>query len=188
MTAIAERLDALDARAAIARLPHAYATAYARLDVDALASLYTADVQLLDGRRGRTALHEHFARGIRNGPGGGLHTVVLHTGDHLLELDGPDDARGVVYCHVEVLLRDGTGYYQAVRYSDHYRREAGTWRFARQRLHELGYGAPMLTRPDLSEDANWPARQVGRGTVPYRFASWQRFWAGASQDGEGVGG
>ena len=188
MSGLAERLAELERLESIRRLPGASATAYAALDVDALAALYTADVELLDGRRGRAALHAHFANGIRSAPGGGLHTVVLHTGDHIVEFDGPEEAHGFVYTHVEVLLRDGTGYYQAVRYTDRYRRERGGWYFARQRLHELSYGAPLLTRPDQSVDANWPASQVGRGTVPHRFDSWQRFWRPGSEDGERVGG
>jgi ketosteroid isomerase-like protein len=187
MSGLGQRLAQLEARAAIGRLPAAYATAYARLDVDELASLYTSDVEMLDGLRGRAALHAHFANGIRNGPGGGLHTVVLHTGDHVIEFDGPNSAHGIVYCHVEVLLRDGSGYYQAVRYTDHYRRDGDGWFFARQRVHELSYGAPMTTRPDHTTEAHWPASQVGRGTVPYRLASWQRFWGEASDDGECVG-
>jgi ketosteroid isomerase-like protein len=169
-----ERLTALEARAAIAELPGRYADAFARLDLAALVALYVPDVRLQSGRSGRDALHAYFAEGIRSG---GLHTVVLHTGNHAIELIGTDRARGTVYCHVEVLLRDGSAYQQAVLYTDRYRCHDGTWCFAEQRGHELFYGAPWLTRPNDLEPAEWPRSQTGRGTVPHRWPSWQAYWS-----------
>lgn len=176
---VAERLYGLEARAAIAELPGRYAAAYAQLDPDALVALYTADVTLRSGERGRDALRAYFVRGMREGR---LHTVVLHTGDHVIDMTGTDSARGTVYCHVEVLTRDGSAYQQAVLYSDNYRHVDGAWYFAEQRGHELFYGAPWLTRPNDLADAEWPRSQTGRGTVPYRWPTWQRFWA--DEDGE----
>jgi ketosteroid isomerase-like protein len=177
VTEVELRLRSLEAKAEIRALPIGYATAYARLDIDALVSLYTHDVELLDGRHGRAALHAHFGGGVRGAPGGGLDSVILHTGDHTIDVVTHDEARGTVYCHVEVLLRDGTGYYQAVVYTDRYRREGNQWYFARQRTHELVCGAPLSSRPDHATEAHWPASQVGRGTLPYRLPSWRRFWA-----------
>jgi ketosteroid isomerase-like protein len=175
VTSIELRLAGLAARDQIAELPHRYAIAYAELDLDALVALYRPDVELLNGDTGRAALRAHFEQGIRTGPGGGLDTVVLHTGNHVIQVTGADGAVGTVYCHVEVILRDGTGYYQAVRYTDSYCRRGDRWYFARQRTHELCYGAPFASRPNGRPDADWPARQIGRGTVPYRLPTWQEF-------------
>jgi hypothetical protein len=78
---------------------------------------------------------------------------------------------------------DGSGYQQAVLYSDSYRRVDGAWCFAEQRRHELFYGAPWLTRPNELPDTDWPRSQTGRGTVPYRWPTWQVFWADAAEEG-----
>lgn len=175
---VAGRLAELEARAAIAELPGRYAAAYARFDPDALVALYVPDVALRSGEHGRDALRAYFVEGMRAGR---LQAVVLHTGDHVIELTDPDTARGTVYCHVEVLAHDGSAYYQAVLYSDAYRRVGRDWYFAEQRGHELFYGAPWLTRPNGLPAAEWPRSQTGRGTVPDRWPTWQAFWdCGAS--------
>lgn len=179
-TSAVERLAALEARAAIAELPGRYADAFARLDLAALVALYVPDVRLQSGQSGRPALRAHFAEGIR---AGGLHTVVLHTGNHVIELTGSDTARGTVYCHVEVLLQDGSAYQQAVFYTDSYRRQSGTWYFAEQRGHELFYGAPWLTRPNELAPAEWPRSQTGQGTVPHRWPTWRAYWSGTATSG-----
>jgi ketosteroid isomerase-like protein len=172
----AQRVGALVSAQQLRELPARYAAAYARLDLDDLVRLYAPDVELLDGRRGRPALREHFERGMRSTDGAGLHTVILHTGDHLIELTGTDSAAGSVYCLGEMRRTDGTWYRQAIIYTDAYARLDGTWYFARQRRHELVYGTPPLTRPNQLPPANWPASQIGRGTLPGRWRSWQRFW------------
>jgi ketosteroid isomerase-like protein len=176
---VAERVAGLEARAAIADLPGRYAAAFANFDLDALVGLYAPNVELSSGERGRAALRAYFAAGIHDGA---LHTVVLHTGDHVIDVTGPDTAEGAVYCHVEVLLADGSGYQQAVLYTDRYRRSDGIWCFATQRRHELFYGAPWLARPNGLPEAHWPRSQTGRGTLPYRWPSWQDFWADLGPD------
>jgi ketosteroid isomerase-like protein len=177
----AERLDTLVSAQQLRDLPPRYAAAYARLDLDELVRLYAPDVELLDGRRGRPALREHFERGMRgtvvgSTGGAGLHTVILHTGDHLIDFTGTGSATGSVYCLGEMQRTDGSWYRQTIIYTDVYTRLDGTWYFARQRRHELVYGTPPLTRPNQLPPANWPASQTGRGTLPDRWPSWQRFW------------
>ena len=182
----AERLDALVSAQQVRDLPPRYAAAYARLDLDELVRLYAPDVELHDGRRGRQALRDHFERGMRSTGvgsadggstgGAGLHTVILHTGDHLIDFAGPDSAQGSVYCLGEMQRTDGSWYRQTIIYTDAYTRLDGSWYFSRQRRHELVYGTPPLTRPNQLPAANWPASQTGRGTLPGRWPSWQRFW------------
>jgi ketosteroid isomerase-like protein len=172
----AQRLDALVSAQQLRDLPARYAAAYARLDLDELVGLYAPDVELLDARRGRAVLRDHFERGMRSTGRAGLHTVILHTGNHLIEFTGADSAQGSVYCLGEMQRTDGSWYRQTIIYTDAYTRLDGTWYFARQRRHELLYGTPPLTRPNQLPPANWPASQLGRGTLPDRWPSWQRFW------------
>jgi ketosteroid isomerase-like protein len=176
VTTSAQRLDALISAQQVRDLPARYAAAYARLDAGELVRLYAPDVELLDGRRGRPALREHFEAGMRNTGGAGLYSVILHTGSHLIEFTGTDTAVGSVYCLGEMQRTDGSWYRQAIIYTDDYTRQDGTWYFARQRRHELVYGAPPLTRPNHLPPANWPASQTGRGTLPGRWPTWQQFW------------
>jgi ketosteroid isomerase-like protein len=174
-----DRLAALEARARLRELPSRYAAAYARLDVDALVELYVPDVALASGLEGRDALHRHFTAGIRGpdgDPGQGLAIVILHVANQVVELDG-DSAHGVVYCHGEMQRRNGEWYHQAIVYTDDYARVDGHWYFARQRTHELVYGVEPQRRPIGLPPADWPLSQIGRGTLPDRWESWQRFWA-----------
>jgi len=170
------RLDALGSAQELRDLPQRYAAAYARLDPDELVRLYAPDVELLDGRQGRPALRDHFERGMRSTNGAGLNTVILHTGEHVIDFTGTDRAEGMVYCLGEMQRTDGSWYRQTIIYTDAYTRLDGTWYFARQRRHELVYGTPPLTRPNHLAPANWPASQTGRGSLPGRWLSWQRFW------------
>jgi ketosteroid isomerase-like protein len=176
-TALQARMQRLDAVDAIRELPARYAAAYARLDLDALVELYVPQVRLHTGAVGRDELRAHFERSVRGTrTGGGLHIVILHNGNHVIDFEGPDSARGIVYCHGDMQLTDGTRYTQAIIYTDTYARLGDRWYFAAQRVHELVYGAPPLTRPNALPDANWPASQTGRGTLPGRWPSWKAFW------------
>ena len=104
----AQRPDALVSAQQLRDLPTRYAAAYARLDLDELVGLYAPDVQLLGGRRERPVLRDHFERGMRSTDGAGLHTVILHTGDHLIEFTGADSALRSVYCLTEMQRTDGS--------------------------------------------------------------------------------
>jgi ketosteroid isomerase-like protein len=179
------RVRRLEAATAIRELPPRYAAAFARLDLDALVDLYVPDVVLHSGAVGRGALRAYFERSFAGaGPGKGLHTVILHNGNHIVEFDGPSAAgtaaaRGSVYCHGEMQLMDGSRYTQAIVYTDVYAQVGNEWYFGAQRVHELIYGTPPLTRPNGLPDAHWPASQIGRGSLPAGWPSWQAFWADA---------
>jgi ketosteroid isomerase-like protein len=177
-TDLEARLRQLEATAAIRELPPRYAAAFARLDLDALVQLYVPDVRLHTGAVGRSALRTYFERSMAGGaPGAGLHTVILHNGNHVIEVEaGGGGARGTVYCHGDMQLMDGRRYTQAIVYTDSYARIGDHWYFAAQRVHELVYGAPPLTRPNRLPDAHWPASQTGRGTLPAGWPSWRAFW------------
>ena len=54
---------------------------------------------------------------------------------------------------------------QQIVYRDRYERVDGSWYF-RARDHQLVYGARQAENPLLQDPADWPERQVGRGTYP----------------------
>jgi hypothetical protein len=175
---LVQRLAVLQAHNDIRELAARYGAAYARLDVAGLVALYPPDVELLSGDIGRDALYRHFERGIQGAhDGDGLNIVILHVGNHVIDLDSADTAYGTVYCHGEMQRRNGDWYHQAIIYSDDYVRVDNQWHFARQRNHELVYGVPPQTRPIDLPPANWPQSQVGQGTLPARWPSWPEFWA-----------
>jgi ketosteroid isomerase-like protein len=186
---LGSRLQRLEAAAAIRDLPPRYAAAFARLDLDALVELYVPDVALRSGDVGRAALRAYFERSFAGAePGDGLHTVILLNGTHIIDFEdalagdgatNTDSGRGTVYCHGEMQLMDGRRYTQAIVYTDSYARIGDQWYFAAQRIHELVYGVPPLTRPNQLPEAHWPASQIGRGTLPAEWPSWQAFWGAA---------
>ena len=92
-----ERLDRLESIEEIRGLAARYCLALDMRATDAWVSLFPDDVQVGQGRSGRTALAEWFRETM-----GGKFTGTAHvTGNHIIEFDGPDRARGVVYSRNE---------------------------------------------------------------------------------------
>ncbi|HEX5568165.1 MAG TPA: nuclear transport factor 2 family protein [Streptomyces sp.] len=163
--ALEGRIARLEAIADIRSLPPRYAHHYAGLDTDALAGLYADPVTMRTGAvSSREALREVFAESCA--PHDGVRMAILHAGNHIVHLTDDDRAVGSVYCRAEVQRGDGSFFHQAIHYGDHYCRRDGVWQFERQRDHELFYGAPAGIRPNGLPPANWPERDVGRGTFP----------------------
>lgn len=173
---LAARLDRLDAYAQIRQLPSRYAAALAALDLDAMVALYVPDVRAGRDTYGREALKASFESSMYlDQPGKAVRITILHVGNHVIDLDGPDHATGRVYCHGEMQRGDGTWFHQAIHYGDTYARVGGEWLFVR-RKHELFYGVPLGERPNGQPPAAWPADDVGTGTLPWRLDSWQAYW------------
>lgn len=167
-----ERLIAHDE---IRMLASRYAVAVDSRDLDELVDLFVDDVRVgrdADGKQvvGRDALRESFRESLS-----AVGVTMLHVGTHRIDLSGPDDATGLVYCLGQV-EEDGRWIHQSILYRDTYSRRDGRWLFVR-RVHELWYGEPAATNPLEQVPAEWPARSFGRGTVPESFPSWNRFWA-----------
>lgn len=153
----------------IRRLAYAYALAMDSRDIDALVELFVDDVQVGRDRFGREALREDFTRQLRE-----VGITILFVGNHLVDFDGDDRARGIVYCKAEVQLGD-RWLHQAIQYRDTYERRGGRWRFVRRR-HLLWYGSDVGANPLALPPARWPEHQFGRGTLPESWETWQRFW------------
>jgi ketosteroid isomerase-like protein len=153
----------------IRRLAHAYALAIDSRDIDALVDLFVDDVQVGRDRRGRDALREDFTRQLRE-----VGVTILFVGNHLIDFDDEQSARGIVYCKAEVQLGD-RWVHQAIQYRDTYARRDARWRFVRRR-HLLWYGSDVGANPLGLPPARWPEHQTGLGTLPESWETWQRFW------------
>lgn len=168
-----DRLTAVDrviARDEIRQLAYRYAVAIDSRDIDLLVSLFVPDVRVGRDATGYAALREFWTNSLR-----AIGVSILFVGNHLVDFDDPDHARGLVYCRGQV--QDGDKWIeQAILYRDTYERRDGRWLFTR-RIHELWYGVETAERPWAQEPANWPAHHVGRGTLPDSWPTWARFWS-----------
>ena len=168
----------LTAEAEIRQLVARYAVATDRRDLDTLVALFIPDVHVSRELSGRDALRENLA-----GQLAAVGVTILNVGTHQIDLDGPDDATGHVYCKAEV--QDGDRWiHQAIRYDDRYRRVDGKWLFVR-RVHRLFYGAEVGVNPLGLPAADWPANHEGWGTIPSDDESWQAFQLELGRPGSG---
>ena len=153
----------------IRQLAHRYALYVDSRDIDALVRLFVDDVRVGRDRSGRDALREDFARQLRQ-----VGVTILFVGNHVIDFDDDDHARGSVYCKGEI--QDGERWIQqAILYRDTYERRDGAWYFVR-REHLLWYGAELDVNPLAQPPANWPEHHTGKGSLPESWESWQRFW------------
>ncbi|HMF84085.1 MAG TPA: nuclear transport factor 2 family protein [Acidimicrobiia bacterium] len=165
----ADRLDRVESVEAIRQLVSRYALATDSRDLDALVELFVDDVQVGAEARGRDALRTFFERSLRE-----VGITILFVGNHVIDFDHDDHARGVVYCRGEVQV-DDRWVVQAIQYRDTYERRNGVWYFVR-RKHLLWYGADLGESPLGLPPANWPEHHTGRGELPEAWESWREFW------------
>src|SRR6185503_13560051 len=90
--ALSRRIERLEALEQIRQLPARYALALDMRDLDALAGLFPEDIEV-GKSRGREALRAWFDRTLRVQFTGTAH----HVGNHVIEFEDLDHARGVVY-------------------------------------------------------------------------------------------
>jgi hypothetical protein len=90
---------------------------------------------------GREAIRDYYSMRF---PAYGVTFHYPHS--HVVTLEGPDEADGVVTAHAEMAL-DGAGWIAAFRYTDTYRREGGRWRF-RERVLACWYYMKLADLPD----------------------------------------
>jgi ketosteroid isomerase-like protein len=183
MTPSQSLVNRLSAYEAIRQLVARYALAVDARDLDTLVSLFVEDVRVGGFGDGRAALRQSFEASLR-----GIGVSILNVGTHVIDLVGPDEAAGTVYCKGEI--QDGTRWiHQAIVYEDRYRQVDGSWFFVR-RNHCLFYGAEVGSSPLGLPAANWPEHHDGLGTLPGEWETWRRFWGGSAErpkdeDGQG---
>ncbi|MER5627994.1 nuclear transport factor 2 family protein [Streptosporangium sp. NPDC002544] len=134
-----ERTDLLGSLTAIQQLPHRYARAVSSGDIDALADLFAPDV--------RVVLYEISHDGFESYLGSVLRQPRPYDrflGNHTVDFDDADHARGIVYCRAEVeSVLDGRQWCM-LQYRDWYVRVDGRWYFARRRCHRVS-DRPSMT-------------------------------------------
>jgi uncharacterized protein (TIGR02246 family) len=163
-------LQRLLAHEEIRQLVARYAVAIARRDLDAVVSLFVEDVRVAPGLVGREHLRAFLEGGFRNTP-----VTMLITGTHQIDVEGADLARGTLFCRCE--MGDAAHWaHQLIVYEDVYERRHGVWYF-RLRKHLLVYGQEQDLVPLSQPPANWPEREVGAGSAPMHWPSWQAFHA-----------
>jgi hypothetical protein len=137
-----------------AELAHRYAVALDRKDLDALGALFVPAIQ--------AKVREQLAPAVT-----ALGVTALNVTTQVVDLDptDPDRATGVVYCTAEVDDPDEGWIRQQITYLDRYERHDGQWYF-KARDHQLVYGQSLPDNPLDQDPADWPTRQVGRGTYP----------------------
>lgn len=143
LSRLEQRIRALEDREAIRELVARYGIVIDNRDLAAVGELFCRDGRFRsrDGvmdAHGRGAVMEQF-KGRYAALGPTNHFVHEHIVS--LDDDDPDQARGVVTSHAEV-VRNGEPMWVAMRYADTYRREDGRWRFA-DRLLSFFYYLPV---------------------------------------------
>lgn len=164
-----ELVQRLASTEAIRQLVARYALATDARDLDTLVGLFVDDVQVGRDQQGADALRAFFERSLRE-----VGVTILYVGNHVIEFEDRDHARGVVYCRGEIQV-DDRWIVQAIQYRDTYERRAGAWYFVRRR-HLLWYGAEVGESPLGLPPANWPEHHTGKGELPEAWDTWQEFW------------
>jgi hypothetical protein len=170
-------IDRLVATDEIQRLAYRYADGVDRRDLDQLVSLYRPDARFGEHGVGPDACRSFFAESLAE-----IGMSVLLVANHLIDFEDADNATGTVWAHGFIdddSPRDGAGegfIQQLIKYDDRYVRIEGEWRFTRRR-HFLWLGWPHNNSAPLQQPpAEWPARPVGLGSIPYAEPTWVEFW------------
>ncbi len=176
MTTLEARIDRLESLDAIRQLPAKYALALDMRDMDAMVSLFPADVRVGKDASGRAALRAYMDRTLRSPFTGTSH----HIGGHVIEFDDPDHAHGVVYSknEHETPVAGGADEWVIMQmmYVDDYVRQDGRWYFGR-RLPLYWY-ATDLNKPPVGENKmRWPGTDWAEGNFHKLFPSYAEFWA-----------
>jgi SnoaL-like domain len=165
------RLDRLESLDEIRQLVAKYCLALDMRDLDALCGLFPEDVRVSKRETGRRALRRWFDETLRVQFTGTAHV----TGNHIIEFDDADHARGLVYSRNEHETGD-SWIAMTMTYWDRYERIEGRWLF-RRRLPLYWYACDSRTPPLGANKMRWPERTAYEGGYADFFPSWREFWA-----------
>ena len=165
------RIDRLESLDAIRQLPARYALALDMRDMNAMVSLFVADVRVGREQSGREALRNYMDQTLRSPFTGTSH----HIGGHVIEFDDPDHAQGIVYSKNEHETGDEWVIMQMM-YADRYRRDEGHWYFER-RLPLYWYATDLNKPPVGEKKMRWPGTDWVEGNFHKLFPSFEEFWA-----------
>jgi hypothetical protein len=171
MEELRARLERLEAIEEIRQLVARYCFALDTRDLDALCGLFPEDVRVGKGRSGRRELKIWFDKTLREQFSGTAH----FTGNHIIELDGAEAARGLVYSRNE--HETGAEWVMmTMMYWDAYERVDSRWYF-RRRLPLYWYASDLNAPPLGANKMRWPGREPYPGGFPDFFPTWERFWS-----------
>lgn len=176
-TNLLARIDRLESLDEIRQLPAKYALALDMRDMDAMVSLFPADVRVGKDASGRLALRAYMDRTLRSPFTGTSH----HIGGHVIEFDDPDHAHGVVYSKNEHETGDEWVIMQMM-YVDDYARSDGRWHFAR-RLPLYWYATDLNKPPIGDNKMRWPGTDWTEGNFHKLFPSYAEFWSREGDNG-----
>lgn len=167
----AERLARLESLDEIRQLVAKYCLALDMRDLDALCGLFPEDVRVSRDASGRRALKVWFDQTLREQFTGTAHV----TGNHIIEFDDPETARGLVYSRNEHETGD-EWIIMTMMYWDCYERIAGRWMF-RRRLPLYWYATDLNRPPIGANKMRWPDREPYEGGYADFFPAWREFWS-----------
>jgi hypothetical protein len=175
-----ERLDRLESLAEIQQLAVRYALALDSRDMDMMVSLFTPDVRVGREERGRDALRAWFVKTLSEPSPSQPTLVSVHfVGNHIVDFDDADHARGIVYCHDELGRPNGGWDEGMLQYWDTYVRvdspEGREWCFDRRKFLRW-YMVDALERPAHGAGVGADHDALTTSQLPDAFESWQRFW------------
>lgn len=165
-----ERIDRLESLESIRQLPAKYALALDMRDMDAMVSLFPADVRVGKSQSGRLALRAYMDQTLRAPFTGTSH----HIGGHIIEFDDTDHAHGIVYSKNE--HETGAEWViMQMMYADDYVRHDGRWHFAR-RLPLYWYATDLNQPPIGEKKMRWPGTDWAEGNFHKLFPSFNAYW------------
>jgi ketosteroid isomerase-like protein len=170
-----DALQELLARDAIRQLAERYALAVDGKDLDGIAKLFVDDVE--NGRygTGSEGVKRFYDRSLRN-----FHCSMHLVGNHVIDFDDDDHARGVVYCRAHHHMLEPEHWFDvALAYFDTYERAGGRWRFRRRRVRswyrqEFGHPERGTERVAATPTVSGPQRGA---CMPDAFPTFAAFWA-----------
>jgi hypothetical protein len=178
LLAIERRIDRLESLDQIRQLAARYGLALDMRDLDSLVGLFPEDIKVGRESRGRVALRAWFDQTLRTQFTGTAH----HVGNHVIEFEDADHARGVVYSSNEHETATQWVIMQMM-YVDDYEQIAGRWYF-RRRLPLYWYATDLNAPPLGPDKMRWPGVAPYSGGYHELFPSWKAFWArDAAPDG-----
>lgn len=158
------------ARDEIRQLPYRYAAAIEARDADAMCELFSPRARFGEFGDGPDGLRRLMTQRLD----GSVFAVIL-VANHLIDLEGDDQARGAVWAHCFAQSRTDGFVEQLIKYEDRYERDHGRWLFL-HRKHRLWYGVGHHESPLRQSAADWPASQVGVGDIPLSDRVFRDWW------------
>jgi ketosteroid isomerase-like protein len=174
------RIRRLEDRVEIGELVTRYGLAMDDRDVDAMPSLFTADVRIRSADGAMDACGLDAAIAMFRGRFAVLGPSNHCTHDRLIDFDpqDADRATGLVLSHAE-MQRHGQPMVAAIRYRDVYRRCDGRWRFAERELSFMYYVPTAEYLDAFGPGLDRRMRAYDRATPadwPEKLPTWRRYY------------